>query len=46
MNHSGIYTHHTTSMHIHFMTQDKTISGHSDNMILGKNMILKLPKIK
>jgi acetolactate decarboxylase len=46
MYHSGIYTHHTTSMHIHFMTKDKKISGHSDNMILGSNMILKLPKIK
>ncbi len=43
---SGIYTHHTTSMHIHFMTKDKKISGHSDNMTLGKDMILKLPKIK
>jgi len=46
MFHSGIYTHHTTNMHIHFMTKDKKISGHSDSMVLGKNMILKLPKIK
>jgi acetolactate decarboxylase len=45
-NHAGIYTHHTTSMHIHFMTKNKKISGHSDNFILGKNMTLKLPKIK
>ncbi len=45
MYHSGIYTHHTTSMHIHFMTKDKKISGHSDDMELGSNMILKLPKI-
>ncbi len=45
MYHSGIYTHHTTSMHIHFMTKDKKISGHSDNMTLGNNMILKLPNI-
>ena len=43
---AGIFTHHTTSMHIHFMTKDKKISGHSDNMTLGENMILKLPKIK
>ncbi len=44
MYHSGIFTHHTTSMHIHFMTKDKKISGHSDDMLLGKDMILKLPK--
>lgn len=46
MYHSGIFTHHTTSMHIHFITEDESIAGHSDNLILGKNMILKLPKIK
>jgi len=46
MYHSGIYTHHTTNMHIHFMTKDKKISGHSDDITLGRDMILKLPKIK
>ena len=46
LHHTGIFTHHTTNMHIHFMTKDKKIAGHSDNMIIGENMILKLPKIK
>ncbi len=44
--HSGIFTHHTTSMHIHFITADKKIAGHSDGMVLGKDMVVKLPKIK
>jgi acetolactate decarboxylase len=44
--HSGVFTHHTTSLHIHFITHDKKIAGHSDNMELGAGMILKLPKIK
>jgi acetolactate decarboxylase len=46
MYHGGIYTHHTTSMHIHFMTKDEKISGHSDDMVLGSGMVLKLPRIK
>jgi acetolactate decarboxylase len=45
LHHTGIFTHHTTSMHIHFMTKNKKIAGHSDDMIIGDNMILKLPKI-
>jgi len=42
-NHAGIYTHHTTNMHIHFKTKDNTLAGHSDDFILGNNVILKLP---
>jgi hypothetical protein len=45
ISHAGIFTHHTTNMHIHFTTLDGKISGHSDDLELGENMILKLPKI-
>lgn len=43
--HTGIFTHHTTNMHIHFISSDKNLAGHSDNIVLGKKMILKLPKL-
>jgi len=44
--HTAIFTHHTTNLHMHFKTADKKIAGHIDELILGKNMLLKLPKIK
>lgn len=42
--HHTIFTHHSTNMHMHFTTKNKKIAGHLDNLILGKNMILKLPE--
>ncbi len=44
--HHAIFTHHTTNMHIHFLTDDKKIAGHVDGLILDKNMILKLPAVE
>lgn len=44
-NHIGVFTHHTTSMHIHFVSKDKKVGGHSDNMVLSKGMTLKLPTL-
>lgn len=43
--HHAIFTHHTTNMHLHFKTKDEKIAGHLDGMILGQNMLLKLPNI-
>ena len=42
-SHHAIFTHHTTNMHIHVKTVDNKIAGHVDGLILGKEMILKLP---
>ena len=42
--HHTVFTHHTTNMHLHFKTSDEKIAGHLDGMILGQNMVLKLPK--
>jgi acetolactate decarboxylase len=42
-SHHTIFTHHTTNMHIHVKTND--FSAHVDDLIIGKEMILKLPKI-
>lgn len=41
--HHGIFTHHTTNMHLHFIRKDESLGGHLDDLTLGKNMKLKLP---
>lgn len=41
--HKTIFTHMSTFMHLHFKTADKSYAGHIDDLILGKDMILKLP---
>ena len=42
--HKAIFTHHTTNMHLHFKTNDNTIAGHIDDLMLNEKIILKLPK--
>ncbi len=43
--HTGIFTHHTTNMHLHFRTDDGELAGHSDGLLLGqKKMSLYLPR--
>jgi acetolactate decarboxylase len=41
--HHGIFTHHTTNMHIHFRQIEGGLAGHVDNLQLGLGMVLKLP---
>jgi alpha-acetolactate decarboxylase len=41
--HKGIFTHHSTNMHMHFKTVDNTVAGHIDQLVPGNNMYLKLP---
>lgn len=43
-SHHAIFTHHTTNMHIHFITKDNMVAGHVDDLELGEGMILRLPK--
>lgn len=42
--HHGIFTHHTTDMHIHFKTKSSGIAGHVDGLFLGRGMKLFLPE--
>ncbi len=44
--HHGIFTHHSTNMHLHVKTKDNNLAAHVDALELGKKMILKLPNIK
>lgn len=41
--HTGIFTHHSSDMHLHFKTEDSKHAGHLDNLILGKEIKLFLP---
>ena len=44
--HKGVFTHHTSNMHMHFITKDKTLAGHIDKLTPGVKMRLKLPIVK
>jgi len=44
LKHKGIFTHHTSNMHMHFKLNDNSVAGHVDDLELNGNMILKLPK--
>jgi len=43
-SHKAVFTHHTTFLHMHFKSQNEELAGHVDDLKLGRNMILKLPK--
>lgn len=45
-SHHRIFTHHTTNMHIHVKTNNNSIAGHMDNLVLGADMKLMLPSIE
>ena len=34
--HTGIFTHHSTDMHLHFKTADNKRAGHVDDLTMGK----------
>ncbi len=42
--HKSIFTHHSTNMHMHFKTSDHSLAGHIDEIVLGSEMVIKLPK--
>jgi acetolactate decarboxylase len=42
--HKAVFTHHTTNMHMHFKTDDNTVAGHIDDLILSEVITLKLPR--
>jgi acetolactate decarboxylase len=42
-HHRAIFTHHTTYIHMHLLTNDSKIAGHIDNVIFNGNQMLYLP---
>lgn len=43
-SHHGIFTHHSTNLHMHFVTEDETLAGHLDDLENGRNLTLYFPK--
>ncbi len=35
--HHGIFTHHSTNMHLHFMSMEAPLAGHVDGLVLEKS---------
>ena len=44
-HHHRIFTHHTTNMHMHFLSANGYLAGHADDLRLGSGMVLYLPNI-
>ena len=42
-NHKGVFTHHDTPVHMHFVLKDHTLAGHLDSLVPQK-LVLALPK--
>lgn len=43
-NHTGVFTHHTTNNHMHFIDHQQTLMGHVDGLQMGKRMKLWIPR--
>ena len=43
-NHEGIFTHHGSYLHVHFVNDSITKMGHVDQLVLKEPMVLSLPK--
>ncbi len=44
-HHKGVYTHHTSNMHLHLRSRDGELVGHLDEFELGQDMELYLPEV-
>lgn len=42
--HEGVFTHHNLPLHLHFKTADGSIAGHLDNLELGQDMTMRIPR--
>lgn len=43
-NHEGVFTHHGSFLHLHFITANGELMGHVDDLEMSGNWKLKLPK--
>ncbi|WP_394330741.1 acetolactate decarboxylase [Cesiribacter andamanensis] len=42
--HHGVFTHHSTNIHLHVKTSDNTVAAHLDELEAAPGMLLKLPR--
>lgn len=44
-HHHGVFTHHSTNLHMHVLTDDQKLAAHADEVIAGKETWLFLPVV-
>ena len=44
-SHQGIFTHHTSNIHMHYYDETKILSGHVDYLVSGTDCKLALPNL-
>ncbi len=42
-SHHGIFTHHASNIHMHFVTEGQSLAGHVDGLKNGTGLAIKLP---
>lgn len=45
-NHQGVFTHHGSFLHMHFVNDDESVMGHVDGLEISGRIKLMLPKIE
>lgn len=45
-DHKGVFTHHTSNMHLHLRSVNGELAGHLDEFKLGAEMELYLPEVR
>lgn len=45
-HHTGVFTHHSSHLHLHFISDEGHLAGHVDELALKAGMVLKLPVAK
>lgn len=43
-HHHAVFTHHSTNLHMHVLTNDHTLAGHVDDLVVHRGAELLLPK--
>jgi len=43
--HKAIFTHHSSNVHMHFTSKNKSLAGHVDDLKIKDSITLKLPKL-
>ncbi len=44
--HRAIFTHHSTNMHLHLLSENEDVAGHLDEVVLSDSTILLLPDLE
>jgi acetolactate decarboxylase len=45
-HHQGVFTHHDTQVHVHFVDRERRLCGHVDGVVVAAGAVLKVPAQK